>query len=106
MNIEIKGKPIDQETRCEHYHNENDIVAIKFCCCNSYFPCYKCHEESTDHKVELWPQEKFGELAVLCGKCNTELSIHHYLTSGSTCLSCGAAFNDKCSLHYHLYFQL
>ncbi|MCA0989020.1 CHY zinc finger protein [Guptibacillus algicola] len=106
MDLEIKGKPIDQETRCEHYHSEKDIIAIKFYCCNSYFPCITCHEETADHDIIRWPPEKFDELAILCGKCNTEFSIHQYLTCGSTCLSCGATFNDKCSLHHHLYFQM
>ena len=42
----VAGNVIDSETRCAHYHTELDIIAIKFYCCDTYFPCYQCHEES------------------------------------------------------------
>nr|WP_270182601.1 CHY zinc finger protein [Alkalihalobacillus sp. CinArs1] len=103
---EIKGKLVDNETRCVHYQTEKDIVAIKFYCCDSYFPCFKCHEETVSHDIQLWPMNKWNEFAVLCGSCKTELTINQYLTSNSSCPSCGSAFNDKCSLHHHLYFQV
>lgn len=41
----VYGSLIDTETRCRHYFTEEDIIAIKFKCCNKYYPCYKCHNE-------------------------------------------------------------
>ena len=50
----IKGKTVDNQTRCVHYHSDLDIIAIKFRCCNNYYPCFSCHEEATNHKVQTW----------------------------------------------------
>ncbi|MDN4606253.1 CHY zinc finger protein [Sporosarcina highlanderae] len=102
--VEIRGSVIDEETRCTHYHSELDIIAIKFYCCKTYFPCYSCHEESGcgDHKV--WPAEMFDEKVVLCGKCKDELTVNQY-KSGHGCPSCRADFNPKCRLHWELYFE-
>ena len=36
----VAGDVIDSETRCTHYHSELDIIAIKFYCCDTYFPCF------------------------------------------------------------------
>ncbi len=36
----VYGSLIDTETRCRHYFTEEDIIAIKFKCCNKYYPCY------------------------------------------------------------------
>ena len=55
--IEVKGKPVDDQTRCEHYHSPLDIIAIKFKCCDDYFPCYQCHEETTDQKPSVWKKK-------------------------------------------------
>lgn len=105
-DIVVKGKPIDKETRCEHYQSEKDIIAIKFYCCGHYYPCIKCHEETADHSVKLWPENKFNEPAVLCGKCGSKLSINEYLECGARCITCGEVFNEKCNLHHHLYFEM
>lgn len=96
---------IDDETRCSHYHSDNDRIAIKFYCCNEYFSCYQCHQQYGCGATRVWPREDFNQKAILCGKCKTELTINEYLNSGYSCLSCGAAFNPGCSLHYHLYFE-
>lgn len=96
---------IDTETRCSHYHSENDRIAIKFYCCNDYFSCYQCHQQYGCGSTSVWPREDFNKKAILCGSCKTELTINEYLNSGYSCLSCGAAFNPGCSLHYHLYFE-
>ena len=32
----VYGSLIDTETRCRHYFTEEDIIAIKFKCCNKY----------------------------------------------------------------------
>lgn len=103
--IEIKGKTIDDETRCVHYHSALDIVAIKFKCCNTYYPCYQCHEEQADHVAQVWPTTAFETNAILCGACKTEMSIATYKQSDYQCPFCAAPFNPKCSLHNHLYFE-
>ncbi|MFC4557618.1 CHY zinc finger protein [Virgibacillus kekensis] len=102
--MKIRGA-IDSETRCSHYHGENDRIAIKFYCCQEYFPCIHCHEEYGCGHRELWPCKKFDEQAILCGSCKIELTINEYLTSNSRCPSCNASFNPGCALHYHLYFH-
>lgn len=103
--MQIYGFPIDDEGRCKHYHSEKDIVSIKFKCCNKYYPCYQCHEECRDHPVELWKREEFEEKAILCGACQTELTITKYL-SQDNCPKCHTAFNPNCAKHYPLYFEV
>lgn len=103
--IEIKGKPVDDETRCEHYHSPLDIIAIKFKCCNTYYPCYFCHEETAGHTAQRWQADELDINAILCGVCKHELTISQYLHSGYHCPNCNAAFNPKCSNHNHLYFD-
>lgn len=50
----VYGSLIDTETRCRHYFTEEDIIAIKFKCCNKYYPCYKCHNEFEKHAIKRW----------------------------------------------------
>jgi uncharacterized CHY-type Zn-finger protein len=102
--MKVYGAVVDNETRCTHYHMVKDIIAIKFKCCNRYYPCYKCHEEDADHNIERWPQEQFDELAILCGSCHTELTINQYMQTAS-CPHCEAAFNERCTAHYPIYFE-
>ena len=101
----IKGKPVDKQTRCEHYQSELDIIAIKFKCCNDYYPCFSCHAETTRHEPQTWPQSEFDTLAILCGACQQEMSINQYINSHAACPFCQAAFNPRCENHYHLYFE-
>ncbi|WP_174614326.1 CHY zinc finger protein [Virgibacillus ihumii] len=96
---------IDKETRCSHYYENNDIIAIKFYCCKEYFPCYQCHAEYGCGHNKVWPKVKFDEKAILCGNCKNELTINEYLNGGYSCPNCYASFNPGCSIHYHLYFQ-
>ncbi|WP_078381345.1 CHY zinc finger protein [Sutcliffiella halmapala] len=103
--IQVLGQIVDKETRCAHYHTPTDIIAIKFYCCQTYFPCYQCHDEHTNHPRQVWPRDQFDQKAILCGVCHTELSINEYLHSNSTCPSCKSDFNPGCKLHYHLYFE-
>jgi len=103
--IKVYGKLFDDETRCEHYHFPVDVIAIKFKCCNRYYPCYQCHEETTEHKAETWSKEEWNEKAILCGVCKTELTINEYVNSGNRCPHCDVAFNPNCSKHHHLYFE-
>ncbi|MFD1334775.1 CHY zinc finger protein [Oceanobacillus iheyensis] len=102
--IKVYGKVVDDQSRCEHYHSEKDIISIKFKCCNTYYPCYKCHQECENHEIERWQKEDFDEKAILCGACQTELTINEYMNV-SSCKNCHASFNGNCQLHYHLYFD-
>jgi len=103
--IKVNGKLLDDETRCEHYHSPLDIIAIKFKCCEKYYPCYQCHQETTDHPAKLWEKEERDTKAVLCGVCRSEFTIKEYMNSNDQCPNCRSAFNPNCSKHYHLYFQ-
>lgn len=102
--MKIYGFVVDNETRCVHYHGEKDVVAVKFKCCNRYYPCYRCHEETADHEIIRWSEEEFDTKAVLCGSCKTELPIYEYMNT-VCCPSCGHPFNKGCRPHYPLYFQ-
>jgi len=104
--IEVFGKVMDDQVRCEHYHSELDIIAIKFKCCDKYYPCFQCHLETTDHAPQAWPGHEWHTKAILCGNCKTELTINEYMGSGNQCPHCNARFNPNCSKHYHLYFQV
>ena len=100
----VLGPVVDEMTRCVHYRTEVDIVAIKFACCNEYYPCHRCHEETADHAAQQWGLAERDEEAVLCGACGSELTIATYLEI-LECPNCGAAFNEGCRLHTHLYFE-
>ena len=104
--IKVEGNQIDEKTRCLHYHSPLDIVAIKLKCCNTYYACYFCHLENTDHPVEVWNKNEFYKKAILCGNCNTELAINEYLISNNQCPNCNAPFNPGCRKHYHYYFNI
>ncbi|MEP6711097.1 MAG: CHY zinc finger protein [Ferruginibacter sp.] len=101
----VKGNPIDEQTRCKHYHTEQDIIAIKFRCCNEYYPCYNCHEELAGHLPEVWNKTEFDTKAILCGVCKNEMSIIVYKECNYKCPFCSASFNPKCRNHDHLYFE-
>jgi len=102
----VKGKLVDDYTRCVHYQSPLDVIAIKFRCCLEYYPCYECHEEVAGHKSEVWAKNEFDTKAILCGVCNYEMTVHEYLASNNRCPHCGSAFNPNCSKHYHLYFEI
>jgi len=104
--VHIFGKPIDKQTRCIHWHSSLDIIAIKFKCCDKYFPCYSCHEETAGHEAIVWPKNEFDTKAILCGECGHELSIKDYMGCNNTCPKCASLFNPGCSKHYHLYFEV
>lgn len=104
-DIVVYGKPVDNQTRCIHWHSELDIIAIKFKCCNKYYPCFSCHKETTDHKPAVWPTKEFTERAILCGICGNELTINEYINCNNTCPTCASLFNPGCKNHYHLYFE-
>lgn len=103
MGIVVLGKTVDDQTRCVHYSGPTDVVAIKFKCCGSYYPCFECHRECADHEAQQWPVNEWDENAILCGVCRTEQRIRTYL-SALACPHCSAAFNEGCRMHRHLYF--
>jgi uncharacterized CHY-type Zn-finger protein len=103
--VSVHGRGLDSATRCIHYRTPADIIAIKFRCCRTYYSCFYCHQEEAEHPAQQWPESDFGEAAILCGACGSELTIREYLTCNATCPACGAAFNPGCALHYGLYFE-
>nr|WP_068776752.1 CHY zinc finger protein [Paenibacillus sp. FJAT-26967] len=96
---------IDQNARCRHYHADNDIVGIKFKCCDTYYGCYQCHQELAGHPSVTWKRSDRNAKAVLCGNCASEMSIRSYLECGDTCPYCRSLFNPGCKKHYSLYFE-
>ncbi|MFB6299579.1 MAG: CHY zinc finger protein [Halobacteriales archaeon] len=101
---EVRGRSVDDKTRCAHYGTERDIVAIKFACCETYYPCFRCHEETADHGIERIPRDRWDEPAVLCGNCGAELTVGEY-TAVDECPGCDAPFNPDCADHYDRYFD-
>ncbi|MGG0643017.1 CHY zinc finger protein [Sporosarcina gallistercoris] len=107
MNIHgqnVLGSQVDCETRCAHYHKEIDRIAIKFYCCDQYFPCFECHAHYGCSQPKQWPKDRFDQKAILCGSCGHELTVAQYLSCQSNCPNCQSEFNPGCSLHAHLYF--
>ncbi|WP_010096223.1 CHY zinc finger protein [Ornithinibacillus scapharcae] len=103
--ITVYGPTVDNQTRCKHYHSKQDVIAIKFKCCDKYYPCYQCHQECEEHEIMVWEKNEFEVKAILCGVCEIEHTISEYMNT-SRCLQCNAEFNEGCSNHYHLYFQV
>lgn len=101
---EVAGIDVDAETRCAHYDAPEDVVALKFACCERYVPCFRCHDAVMDHVAVPWPADRFDELAVLCGTCGRELSVETYVDS-EACPSCETVFNPNCASHYDRYFE-
>ena len=104
--VQVVGSDVGARTECAHYRSSIDIIAIKFPCCGTYYPCFECHSELADHIATRWPESAFSEHAVLCGACGHELTISEYLECKFACPHCRAAFNPGCALHYGLYFDL
>ena len=102
--VTVHGVDVGPETRCAHYHGDTDIIAIRFACCEQFYPCHACHKAAVGHPAEVWPASAFDTPAILCGACGHVLTVRGYLNSDSTCTGCGAAFNPGCSRHRHLYF--
>ncbi|MCO8244566.1 MULTISPECIES: CHY zinc finger protein [unclassified Haladaptatus] len=103
--IDVHGIDVDAETRCAHYDTECDVIAIRFSCCNEYYPCFRCHDAVADHPRETWAKDERDTEAVLCGVCGSELTISEYLGCESQCPECDAEFNPGCANHYELYFD-
>ncbi|HEY1682849.1 MAG TPA: CHY zinc finger protein [Candidatus Tumulicola sp.] len=101
---EVRGVSVDAQTRCAHYNSPVDVIAIKMKCCGEYFACKECHDTLAGHPLKPWPREERGERAILCGACQSELTIAGYLDSSTRCAVCSASFNPHCSEHHDYYF--
>jgi uncharacterized CHY-type Zn-finger protein len=102
----VHGVGVDDATRCVHYDTDRDVVAIRFACCDRYYPCHACHDAVTDHDPERVPREAFEAPAVLCGACGVELSVATYLDADHACPACDHEFNPGCATHADLYFDV
>lgn len=103
--IEVTGVEVDTQTRCSHWSGELDIIAIRFKCCERWFPCFDCHTVMVDHQPTVWSQNERETKAVLCGACGHDLTINEYLNCDSTCPRCARLFNPGCAKHHQLYFD-
>ena len=103
--VVVRGVDVDGETRCRHYDGDRDVVAVRFACCETYYPCFRCHGALADHEASVWTAGRFDRRAVLCGVCGTELRIGDYLGE-TACPACEAPFNPGCRNHYHRYFAV
>jgi len=108
----IRGVDVGPETRCRHYDSEHDVIAIRFPCCETFYPCYECHLAAADHGPERWgaasdSANRTGAEdanAVLCGSCGSVLTVAEYLDCDDRCPNCRTAFNPGCRRHYDRYF--
>ena len=101
----VRGVDVGPETRCAHYAGDRDVVALRLGCCETFYPCHRCHEAVAAHDAAPWPRERFDDPAVLCGGCATALSVTAYLDADHACPACGTAFNPGCRAHYDYYFE-
>ncbi|WP_436911095.1 CHY zinc finger protein [Halosimplex marinum] len=106
FSVPLRGVAVDAATRCGHYGDAVDVVALRFPCCDCYYPCFRCHDVATDHGPERVPREAFGDPAVLCGACGATLTVREYLDCDDACPECGAAFNPGCRRHRDRYFAV
>ncbi|MFP8889020.1 CHY zinc finger protein [Natrialbaceae archaeon A-CW2] len=104
-NVTVRGLEVDDETRCAHYASERDVVALRFGCCEAFYPCFQCHDAVADHDPEPWPLERFDEPAVYCGACDSTVTASAYLEAENVCPECDAEFNPGCRDHYDRYFE-
>ena len=103
--VVCRGTGVNARTQCAHYHSERDLIAIKFRCCNAFYACMQCHQETADHAPVVWPKAEFATAAIYCGNCQSTFSIAAYLACANACPACQVAFNPGCANHYHLYFE-
>lgn len=101
----VRGVDVGPETRCRHYDSELDVIAIRFPCCGTFYPCYECHLSAADHEPQKWGPEDDDAPAVLCGICGSVLTVDEYLACDDHCPECNAEFNPGCRRHYARYFS-
>ena len=103
--VPVRGVDVGPETRCAHYAGDRDVVAIRFPCCEAFYPCFDCHEAVADHAPSRWGPDDGDEAVVLCGVCGRRLRLDAYVGGDDACPACDAAFNPGCRNHYHRYFE-
>lgn len=101
----VLGVDVGPETRCAHYDSGLDVVALRFPCCDRYYPCFDCHAGVADHDPVRWGVDDADREAILCGVCGHELTVRAYLEGDDACPACGVAFNPGCRRHAHHYFE-
>ncbi|MFB6095975.1 MAG: CHY zinc finger protein [Haloferacaceae archaeon] len=101
--VGVRGVDVGPETRCAHYDGPSDVIAIRFPCCDRYYPCAECHEALADHEAERRSAATLDDPAILCGVCGAERSWREYLGGDLACPTCGASFNPGCARHYDRY---
>jgi uncharacterized CHY-type Zn-finger protein len=102
--VPLRGFQVDPETRCAHYDGPRDVIAIRFACCEVYYPCFRCHRAVASHETRRWPPERRAAPTVLCGVCGDTMTAGAYRRADHTCPTCGAAFNPGCAAHWDRYF--
>jgi uncharacterized CHY-type Zn-finger protein len=102
----IRGVSVNERTQCAHYHSEQDIVAVRFKCCDEFYACIHCHAELAGHAPVVWGRQERHVHAIFCGNCRNTLAIAEYVSCQNACPRCGAGFNPNCKQHYQFYFEL
>lgn len=106
FTVPLCGVDVDAETRCAHYETARDVIALRFPCCDVFYPCHACHDALADHPAQQWDAASdLDKPAVLCGACRAVLTWRQYLAAEHTCPGCGAPFNPGCTTHLHLYMR-
>ncbi len=93
---------IDGEGRCTHWHGRDDVLWLEMACCDEWWPCRACHDESVDHEAQTWRVEEATSM-MRCGRCLHVFGLREYMPTG--CPRCGKPFNPGCRQHLHLYVQ-
>lgn len=76
-NISYRNKS-KKTIGCKHYE-QNCKLFMK--CCNNWYVCKRCHDDTEDHRVEIKDIEKIS-----CMKCKTEQNI------SNKCINCNIKF--------------
>ncbi|WOG27568.1 CHY zinc finger protein [Endozoicomonas sp. 8E] len=71
---------------CNHYHR---FCRVKFGCCEEYFPCYRCHNNSK--KCDLTDRKAFHAKRLQCSLCNYEGDITE---DSQTCPGCNERMSE------------
>ena len=105
MTRKIYGLLVDNQSRCQHYHTELDIVALKCFDCLKYYACYQCHDRlGGTHSFRAYPCHLKQDKVLICGVYQHEMVIDEY-QEAIVCPNCHSAFNLACSKHYDIYFE-
>ncbi|EOT46996.1 MULTISPECIES: CHY zinc finger protein [Enterococcus] len=97
----IHGKLVDQVGRCVHYHQNEDVVALKCGACQKYYACFVCHDECETHRYQA--MDRTDTALVICGVCRHTLTYTQYQIQ--SCPYCFQSFNPNCALHHDIYFN-